>query len=83
MKVIVVIFLLSTSGIEKIELKINTTWLKINVDRYLILCGDIAEQWREINTTYYESRNEDPNSPKEQQGNYTRDGKLMIGYLCQ
>ena len=53
------------------------------MDRYLILCGDIAEQWREINTTYYESRNEDPNSPKEQQGNYTRDGKLMIGYLCQ
>jgi hypothetical protein len=72
MKTIVVILLLTTSGIERYEIKTS------GLD-----CGDIAEQWREINTTYYESRNTDPNSPKEQQGNYTRKGKLMIGYLCQ
>jgi hypothetical protein len=72
MKTIVVILLLTTSGIERYEIKTS------GLD-----CGQIAEKWREINTTYYESRNTDPNSPKEQQGNYTRKGKLMIGYLCQ
>jgi len=81
MKIIVVILLLSTSGIEKIELKTDSLWLKI--PEAIVHCGEIAEKWREINTKYYESRNTDPNSPKEQQGNYTRDGKLMIGYLCQ
>jgi len=72
MKTIVVILLLTTSGIERYEIKTS------GLD-----CGQIAEKWREINTKYYESRNMDPNSPKEQQGNYTRDGKLMIGYLCE
>jgi len=81
MKVIVVILLLSTSGVERIELKTNSSWLKI--PEAIVHCGDIAEKWREINTKYYDSRNVDSNSPKEQQGNYTRDGKLMIGYLCQ
>ena len=81
MKIIVVILLLSTSGIEKIELKTDTSWL--NIPEAIVHCGDIAEKWREINTMYYESRNMDPTSPKEQQGNYTRNGKLMIGYLCQ
>ena len=80
MKYIVVILLLSTSGVERIELKTNSLWLKI--PEAIVHCGETAEKWREINTTYYESRNEDPNSPKEQQGNYTRDGKLMIGYIC-
>ena len=37
-------------------------------------CGTIAESWREINTTYYDGPN---------QGNFTPDGKLMIGYICQ
>ena len=36
-------------------------------------CGEIAKAWREVNTTYYEGPN---------QGNFTRDGKLMIGYIC-
>ena len=72
MKTIVVILLLTTSGVERYEIKTS------GLD-----CGQIAEKWREINTKYYESRNTDPNSPKEQQGNYTRDGKLMIGYLCE
>ena len=72
MKYLVIILLLSTSGIERYEIKTS------GLD-----CGEIAEKWREINTTYYESWNTDPNSPKEQQGNYTPDGKLMIGYTCQ
>jgi hypothetical protein len=72
MKTIVVILLLTTSGVERYEIKTS------GLD-----CGQIAEKWREINTKYYESRNTDPTSPKEQQGNYTRNGKLMIGYLCQ
>jgi hypothetical protein len=68
MKTIVVILLLSTSGVERYEIKTS------GLD-----CGQIAEKWREINTKYYDSRNKDP----KQQGNYTSDGKLMIGYLCE
>ena len=62
MKYIVVILLLSTSGVERIELKTNEP-----------NCGEIAKAWREVNTTYYEGPN---------QGNFTNDGKLMIGYIC-
>jgi len=64
----VIILLLSTTGVE--EIKIKTSGLN---------CGQIATAWREVNTQYYDSRNTDP----KQQGNYTPDGKLMIGYLCQ
>jgi len=62
MKYIVIILLLSTSGVERIELKTNEP-----------NCGEIAKAWREVNTTYYEGPN---------QGNFTSDGKLMIGYIC-
>ena len=68
MKYIVVILLLSTSGVERIELKTS------GLD-----CGEIANAWREVNTTYHDSRNTDP----KQQGNYTHEGKLMIGYICK
>ena len=68
MKYIVVILLLSTGGVERIELKTNEP-----------NCGEIAKAWREVNTTYHDSRNTDP----KQQGNYTPDGKLMIGYICE
>ena len=37
-------------------------------------CETIAESWREVNTTYYDAPN---------QGNFTNDGRLMIGYICQ
>ena len=63
----VIILLLSVSGVEKIELKTNG-----------LNCGEIANAWREVNTTYYGSRNEDA----KQQGNYTKDGKLLVGYIC-
>ncbi len=38
-------------------------------------CGELATAWREVNTTY--------RGTKADQGNYTHDGKLMIGYLCE
>ena len=63
----VIILLLSVSGVEKIELKTNG-----------LSCGELANAWREVNTTYHETWNTDP----KQQGNYTPDGKLMIGYTC-
>tara|TARA_R100001480_G_scaffold107862_1_gene109741 strand:- start:690 stop:884 length:195 start_codon:yes stop_codon:yes gene_type:complete len=62
MKYIVIILLLSTNGVERIELKTSEP-----------NCGEIAKAWREVNTTYYEGPN---------QGNFTNDGKLMIGYIC-
>ena len=67
MKSVVVILLLSVSGVEKLELKTNGQ-----------NCGEIAKAWREVNTTYHATWNTDP----KQQGNYTHDGKLMIGYTC-
>ena len=62
MKYVVIILLLSTSGVERIELKTNEP-----------NCGEIAKAWREVNTTYYEGPN---------QGNFTPDGRLMIGWVC-
>ena len=62
MKSAVIILLLSVSGVEKLELKTNG-----------LNCGEIAEAWREVNTTYHDGKN---------QGNFTPDGKLMIGYTC-
>jgi len=59
----VIILLLSTTGLERIELK--TSGLN---------CGEIATAWREVNTLYYDGPN---------QGNFTSDGKLMIGYICE
>jgi hypothetical protein len=63
-----IILLLSTSGIEKIEFK--TSGLN---------CGDLATAWREVNTTYHFAVKND----SKLQGNYTHDGKLMIGYMCE
>ena len=37
-------------------------------------CGELANAWREVNTIYQ--------GPGPNQGNYTRDGKLMIGFYC-
>ena len=67
MKYIEVILLLSTSGIEKFEIKTH------GLD-----CGEMAKAWREVNTKYYHERD---NNPK-LQGHYTPDGKLMVGYIC-
>ena len=37
-------------------------------------CNAIAKAWREVNTTYQEGKN---------QGNYTPDGKLLMGHICE
>ena len=64
----VIILLLSVSGVEEIKLKTHGQ-----------NCGEIATAWREVNTTYHGTWNTDP----KQQGNYTPDGKLMIGHYCR
>ena len=63
MKSAVIILLLSVSGLEKLELKTRG-----------LNCGEIAEAWRTVNTTYRDGKN---------QGNYTSDGKLLIGHICE
>ena len=63
MKSVVVILLLSVSGVEKIELKTKG-----------LNCTEVAEAWREVNTTYRDGKN---------QGNFTHDGKLLIGHICE
>ena len=68
MKSAVIILLLSVSGVEKIELKTNG-----------LNCGEVANAWREVNTTYHGTWNTDP----KQQGNYTPDGKLLMGHICE
>ena len=53
MKYIVIILLLSTSGVERIELKTSES-----------NCGEIAEAWREVNTHYYDGPNQGNFTPK-------------------
>ncbi len=66
MKEIVIILLLSTTGIEEINLKTNG-----------LNCGEIATAWREVYTVYYPAIRGDAKL----QGNYLPDGRLMIGYI--
>ena len=47
---------------------------KIELKTNGLNCGEIAKAWREVNTTYHGSGSN--------QGNFTRDGKLMVGYIC-
>jgi len=37
-------------------------------------CVEIAKMWSEVNTKHQEGPN---------QGHFTHDGKLMIGYICE
>ena len=60
----IIIFLLSVSGVE--EIKFETHGLN---------CGDMAQAWMDVNTTYQDSGID--------QGNYTKKGKLFIGHYCQ
>ena len=60
---VIIILLLSVSGVEEIKLKTHG-----------LNCGEIAKAWREVNTVY--------RGAKADQGNYTPDGRLMIGYIC-
>ena len=47
---------------------------KIELKTNGLNCGEIANAWREVNTKYYDGPN---------QGNFTREGKLMIGHICE
>ena len=67
MKYIVVILLLSTSGIEEIKLKHHGN------------CDGIANAWVDVNMKYYNERNTDPKL----QGWYNADGKLLLGWICK
>ena len=46
---------------------------EIKFETHGLDCGEIAKAGREVNTTYYDVPD---------QGNFTHDGKLMIGYIC-
>ena len=67
MKYIVVILLLSTSGIEEIKLKHHGN------------CDGIANAWVDVNMTYYPMVDGNPKL----QGWYNADGKLLLGWLCK
>ena len=64
----VIILLLSTTGLEEIKLKTNG-----------LNCGEIANAWREVNTVYKSEINGDAKL----QGNYTPNGKLLVGHICK
>ena len=64
----VIILLLSTTGLEQIKLKTNG-----------LNCGEIANAWREVNTVYKSEINGDAKL----QGNYTPNGKLLVGHICK
>ena len=64
----VIILLLSTTGLEEINLKTNG-----------LNCGEIANAWREVNTVYKSEINGDAKL----QGNYTPNGKLLVGHICK
>ena len=66
MKYIVVILLLSTSGIEAVKLKHHGN------------CDGIANAWVDVNMKYYNERNNDPKL----QGWYNADGKMLLGWIC-
>ena len=58
-----------------IILLLNLTGVEeIKFETHGLNCGEIAKAWREVNTQYYDGPN---------QGNFTPDGKLMIGYICK
>ncbi len=47
---------------------------EIKFETHGLNCGEIANGWREVNTRYYDGPN---------QGNFTPEGKLMIGHICE
>ena len=47
---------------------------KLELKTHGLNCNEIAEAWMEVNTTYRDGKN---------QGNYTQDGKLLMGHICE
>ena len=66
MKEMVLILLLSTTGIEEGKLKHHGN------------CDGIANAWVDVNMTYYPQVNGDPKL----QGYYTKENKLLLGWIC-
>ena len=66
MKEMVLILLLSTTGIEEVKLKHHGN------------CDGIANAWVDVNMTYYPQVNGDPKL----QGYYTKENKLLLGWIC-
>ena len=62
----VLILLLSTTGIEVVKLKHHGN------------CDGIANAWVDVNMTYYPQVNGDPKL----QGYYTKENKLLLGWIC-
>ena len=64
-----IILLLTTSGLEQIKYPIKKN----------LTCEQQANEWRDTNTKYYDSRNTD----HKHQGWYTKEGNLWIGHICE
>ena len=47
---------------------------RIELKTHGLNCNEIADAWMEVNTTYQEGEN---------QGNYTKEGKLFMGHICE
>ena len=48
---------------------------EIKFETHGLNCNDMAQAWMDVNTTYQDSGID--------QGNYTKEGNLFIGYYCQ
>ena len=48
---------------------------EIKFETHGLNCGDMAQAWMDVNTRYRDSGID--------QGNYTKEGNLFIGYYCQ
>jgi hypothetical protein len=66
-KIIIFLLACSTCELEKIEM-----FKPINLS-----CGDYGNQIIETTTTYYNETDDIS------QGNYTKDGKLFVGFRCE
>ena len=47
---------------------------RIELKTHGLNCNEIADAWMEVNTTYHDGKN---------QGNFTSDGKLLMGHICE
>ena len=47
---------------------------RIELKTHGLNCNEIADAWMEVNTTYRDGKN---------QGNFTSDGKLLMGHICE
>ena len=47
---------------------------RIELKTHGLNCNEIADAWMEVNTTYRDGKN---------QGNFTSEGKLLMGHICE